>query len=248
MSLSRIKSLFSFQMFHMILKESRRFSYYWLGLLIFSACSNPFGAGADVYETAYIRSNGSGRFEIAIDLNKARKFINIARYFNRDPAACTQTTVHKAFRKTAKRLKRVPGIKKIATARDANMLNFKLSFEFSSIKALNRAMRKIDAHVDQQRLTYFKMNSRSFVRIDTRSITKLIAYLQSHDDSSVTSFDLETFFKNSTYQFAYSFDKTIKRTTNKLASITSNRKTVILKQHIFDEQERRLSFSNKVVF
>ena len=92
------------------------------------------------------------------------------------------------------------------------------------------------------------MNSRSFVQVDTRSIAKLIAYYQTQDDAYIVSFDLEMFFKDITYQFVYSFDRAIKETTHKLARITKDRKRVILEQHIFDEQERELSLSNKVVF
>lgn len=201
-----------------------------------------------MYEGAYFRNDGSGKFEISVDLSKVEKFIKMASYFNRDPSECTRAAVHQAFRHTANRLRRVPEITQVTTALGARALRFKLSFEFGSIKALNRAMRKIHANVDQRGLTYFKMNNHAFMRIDTKSIARLVAYRQTHDDSYVTSFDLETFFKNSTYQFVYSFDKPIRKRSHRLSRITQDRRTVILKQHIFDEQERNTSFSNKILF
>lgn len=42
------------------------------------------------------------------------------------------------------------------------------------------------------------MHSRSLVQVDTRSITKLIAYYQTWDDSYIASFDLETLLKKIT--------------------------------------------------
>lgn len=227
-----------------MLKKSRRFIYYLLGLSVLSACSIPFKAGVDVYEGAYFHNDGSGKFEFSVDLSKVEKFIKMASYFNRDPSECTRAAVHQAFRHTANRLKRVPEITQVTTARDARALRFR----FSSIKALNRAMRKIHANVDRKRLTYFKMNNHAFMRIDTQSIARLVAYYRTHDDSYVTSFDLETFFKNSTYQFAYSFDRPIRQRSHKFSRITQDRRTVVLKRHIFDEQEKSISFSNKIIF
>ncbi|MEL6606777.1 MAG: hypothetical protein AAFP88_00810 [Bacteroidota bacterium] len=231
-----------------MLEKSRRFSYYLLGLLALSACSMPLEAGVDVYEGAYFRNDGSGKFELSVDLSKVEKFIKMASYFNRDPSECTRAAVHQAFLHTANRLKRVPEITQVTTARNARALRFKLSFKFRSIKALNRAMRKIHARVDRRGMVYFKMNNHAFMRVDTRSIARLVAYRQTHDDSYVTGFDLETFFKNSTYQFVYSFDKPIRQRSHKLSRITQDRRTVILNQHIFDEQEKGVSFSNKIVF
>ena len=231
-----------------ILKKPQPFSYYLLGLLMVSACSLPFKAGIDVSEKAYFHNDGSGQFTISVNLAKVERFIKMASYYHRDPSRCTRAAVHQAFRQTAKRLKRVPGINKVTTARDSKALRFKLRFEFKNIQALNRAMRKICAHVDKKGMTYFRMSDRSFVRVDTQSIAKRLATHQTYDDSHVTSFDLDTFFKNSTYQFVYSFDKNIKKHSHKLARITQDRRTIILKQCIFAAREKNLSFSNKIVF
>lgn len=226
----------------------KRIGSYVFGILLLTSCGNFLKFGVDVYEIVHIHENGSGEFEIAVDLRKAEKFIDIAEYLAKEDPKFAQLAVHRAFRKTAKRLRRVPGIQKISTARDAKMLHFKLSFHFANIKALNRAMRKIYTHVDAPQLSYFKMNRKAFIRLDTRSIANLIKYYYEKDDSRIRSFDIEAFFKDITYTLIYKFDRKIKRATNRLAQVSRDRKMVVLKQHLLDDEERELSFSNKVIF
>ena len=230
------------------MKKIQHFSCYLLGLLVLSSCSNACKFGPDFYETAYIHDNGSGRFEIVVDLKKTAKFIKLARYLNSETPQIVQKAVHTVFRRTAKKLRSVPGITTIATAHDAELLRFKLSFAFGSIQALNRAMQKIYAHVDQQPLAYFTMDRQALVRVGTRSMARLIANYQAYDDLFMASFDLETFFKDTTYQLVYHFDREAQGAPHKLARLTEDHKTVIFKQHVFNTQEKSLSLDHKVVF
>ena len=230
------------------MNKLQRLGRYLLLLLIFSACQKPFEFGFDIYEIAHYHNNGAGRFELMVDLTKARKFFRIESYINRSKPKRTQTLIKKAFQDIHRRLRGVQGISRISTAYDKQMLYFKLSLHFSSIRALNNAMRKISAHADRAKLTYFSMDRHSLVRLDVQSIVGLGEYYQARDDSYIASFDLKTFFKDVTHRTAYSFDREIKKVTNQAATISKSRRVVTLQLCLFNEKEGASSIGNQVFF
>lgn len=230
------------------MKKIQRLVGYLLCVLTLSACQRPFECGFDIYEVAHFHDDGTGKLEILVDLAKARKFFRIERYINRSKAGYTQMLVKKAVQDMSRRLRKVGGISKVFTAHDKHVLHLKLGFHFNSIGALNKAMRKIHAHVGRSRLIYFKMNQKSLVRLDPKSIVRLVERYQRRDDSYIASFDLKTFFKDVTYKTVYSFDKEVKKVTNKSAIISRSRRMVVLQHHLLREKERSGSISNQIFF
>lgn len=229
------------------MKKIRCLSCYLLCLLVLSS-SKFFEYGLDIYETGHIHNNGSGQFEIAADLTRAEQLIKSASLFAKVPPEVVQKSVQAALSEAANSLKGVSGISNVTTTHDARMLHFKLSFQFNSIKALNRAMRKLHAHAGHPGYTYFKMDQSSFVRVDTQSIAQLLTHYRAQANPHITSLNLKTFLNVVTYHLAYRFDRKIKKATNALASIAEDRFTVLLKQPLFDTSERELSLSNKIIF
>ncbi len=221
--------------------------YYLLCLLVLSS-SKLFAIGLDIYETGHIRNDGSGQFEIAADLTRAEQLIKVASLFANVTPEVAQKSIAGALSEAVNSLQDVLGISNVATAHDAKMLHFKLSFQFNSIKALNSAMHKLHTHAGHPGYTYFKMDHGSFVRVDTQSIAQLLTHYHAQADLPIANLNLKTFSNVVTYHLTYRFDKKIKTTTHTLATISEDRLTLSLKQPLFDESERELSLNNKITF
>ncbi len=230
------------------MKQIRYLSGCLLGLLALSSYTNLFECGLDIYETGHMHNNGSGRFEIAADLTKSEQLIEMVGLLANITPDIAKRSVQGVFLGAANSLKSVSGISHITTTHDAKMLHFKLSFQFNSIKALNRAMHQLYTHVDHPGCTYFTMDHRSFVRIDTQNIAQLLAHYYAKADPQIANLIPKKSLNVVTYQLAYSFDKKIKKATNPLSSISEDRFTLFLKQPLVDACEEELSLSNKIIF
>src|SRR5690606_25642197 len=127
--------------------------------------------------------------------------------------------IHDAYLSAAERLKNVPGISKITTIHDENMLHFGVAFEFKNIKALNQAMEQVMLMHPSGRI-YFRLNQKGFIRTYLQSMSKLIEYYKKYDDSLTKSFDLDFFTRNMRYIIRYSFGHQIHKAMNPLATIS----------------------------
>lgn len=229
------------------MKKIRCLSYYLLCLLVLSS-SKLFAIGLDIHETGHIHNDGSGQFEIAVDLTRAEQLIKIASLFANVTPEVAQKSIQGALSEAASSLQGVLGISNIATVHDAKILHFKLRFQFDSIKALNNAMHKLHTHAGHPGYTYFKMDHGSFVRVDTQNIAQLLTHYHAQADLPIANLSLKNFSNIVTYHLTYRFDKKIKNTTHTLATISEDRFTLFLKQPLFDESERELSLNNKITF
>ena len=225
--------------------------YCLLSLFVFNAYStysNFLGLGIDVYETGHIHHNGAGRFEIAIDLSKAEQLIKMVSLFTKVTPEAMQKRVQEGCSVAAKSLEGISGISNVAAAHSAQMQCAKLSFQFHCINALNEAIGKLYTHIDHPGTTHFKMDCDTFTRRDAPHLTQLLADYHKTLDAQAESMILKTMVNAITYNITYSFDKKIKKTTNKLAHISENRLTVFLKQSLGDAHEKEASLSNTVTF
>ncbi len=230
------------------MKALRNFVVWSVCVLALGACQKPFEFGLDVYEIVHFCKNGTGTLEVAVDLTKAEKFMRIERFINRRKTIRTKQLIVHAFEATGRALRQTQGVSQLKVGHDKHRRHFKLSFRFSSIRALNRAMRQLHAFVDRPNTTYFRMDGRSLTRIDTRSIVKLINHYQAQDDSFIASFDLRTFFRHISYKTAYSFEQPVRGVSNKFAVISKNRRVVILKHHLLNEVGQGLTIGNRIFF
>ncbi len=219
-------------------------------LLCLLVCSsNKFlDVGLDLYETGRIHNNGSGQLELVADLTKAEQLIQVASLLTKSTSDTVKKSVKEAFSEAADILKCVTGVNNVVTEHNATMLYFKLRFEFNSVKALNEAVRKLYTHVSYPGCTSFKMDRRSFVRVDTQNVAQLLAHYCAQTDPYIANLISKTFLSAVTYHLAYSFDREIKKVTHTLASISEDRKTVLLTQSLANAQENKLSLSTTISF
>jgi hypothetical protein len=230
------------------MKKLRYLSGYLLCLLTLSSYTNPFEYGLDIFETGHIHNNGSGNFEIAADLTKAEPLIKMVGLLTNIVPDIATISVQEVFLEVANSLKKISGISHVAATHDEKQLHFKLSFQFRSIKALNRAIRQLYTHAEHPGCTYFKMDHRSFKRVDTQNFAQLSAYYHAKIDPKIANMIPPKKLNVVTYHLAYRFDKKIKTTTHTLASISEDRFTLFLEQPLFDACEKEVSLSNEIIF
>lgn len=223
-----------------------RFSATLFLLATLCSCSAFTEGGVKIYEFISFQNNGSGKFEIVVDLSEAKKFTTIERYLIE--RGYTQKVAQRNFQNTAQKLSHVAGVHKVCVAHDQALLHFKLGFSFDSLRALNKAMRTIFLYIDSPNANYFAMNAHAFMRLDTKSIARLVDHYQTKDNTYVASFDLQIFFGSTVYKTIYTFDKEIKKCSNKLAKLSRDRRTIVVEHLVFDEREQELSIGNKILF
>ena len=230
------------------MKKIQHLHCYLLCLLVLSSHTNLFDYGLDLYETGHIHNNGSGQFEIAADLTRAEQLIRIVSLFANVTPDTAKKSVQSVFSEVADDLKSISGISNVAATHDAKTLYFKLSFHFSSIKALNRAMYQLYTHADHPGRTSFEMNRHAFSRVDTQNIAQLLTYYYAKADPRIANIIPKKSLNVITYNLTYSFDKKIKHTTHVFSSISEDRFTLSLKKPLFDAYQEKLSLSNKIFF
>lgn len=227
----------------------RKIQYLTCLLCLLVCSSNKFlDVGLDLYETGRIHHNGSGQLELIADLTKAEQLIQVASLLTENTSDTVKKSVKEAFSEAADILKCVTGVNNVVTEHNATMLYFKLRFEFSSVKALNEAVHQLYAHVSYPGCTSFKMDRRSFVRVDTQNVAQLLAHYCAQTDPYIANLISKTFLSAVTYHLTYSFDREIKKVTHTLASISEDRKTVLLTQSLANAQENKLSLSTTISF
>ena len=229
-------------------KNIKRLFIYINFITLFSGCTNLFDFGFDVYELAHFRKNGSGKFEIVFSLERMSKLMSLGEYMAQEHVEFARLLIQDAFLATGESLEKILGISKVTNIHDERMLYFKLSFEFKNISALNKAMAQMNINADPPDVVYFKMNEHAFMRMHTQAIPKLVEYYQGYDDSLTKSFDLPFFFRNMRYIIRYSFSQEIRKATNPLATVSKDRKSLTVIQHVFDKKEKDLLSNNSIFF
>ena len=224
-------------------------------LVSYNAYGNLLVPNVDIYETAYVHANGSGKFEIAVDLAKVESLIKLACFLANVTPEVTKQGIQEAYSRASHSLEDIPGISNVTTTCDADMLNFSLCFQFDKISALNEAIRVLYGLIDHPGATHFKMDRHAFSRTDTVNAAQLLAHYRKsaesqHEDTGAQTNDLiiKNILNVITYHIAYSFDREIKEVTNTLVSISEDSKKIILTQPLADVCAKELSFNNRVTF
>jgi hypothetical protein len=217
-------------------------------LISLSACKYPFDLELCLQEKAHFYQNGSGKFEVTLDLEKARKVIALVEYIAQGYIRFVKLIIANSFLSTSRSLQYISGISQIKVSHGPDMLFFSLSFQFRDTQALNKAMNALYLNVDPPQTVYFKMKNSIFIRKDTAGLIRLAHYYRNVDDSATKSFDLDFFLRNMQYTVQYSFDQSLRQVSNPLASIGTDQRSVTLVHYPFKKEKKSSSISNKIVF
>ncbi|WP_123662357.1 hypothetical protein [Candidatus Cardinium hertigii] len=228
-------------------KRKTKFSVFVLLFFVYSV-SNVFALGINFIERASFNEDKSGIFSIKVDLTQTGRLVSIIKYLNKDYGDIAKFIDHDHLCVIKERFKKIPDINEVRVKYNKEMLTFTIKFKFKNIQALNKAMRKINKGIDPPKITYFSLSDELFVREDINGIAKKLILYQKNDNCLVKSLDLASFFKGTTYTTVYTFHKKIERFSHPLGELTTNKKTIQIKHHIFADNETEESIGNRIHF
>ena len=136
------------------------------------------------------------------------------------------------FRADASKIK---GTSKISTSYDFNTYVFKINFSYNSIETLNAVLNTIDK---KNSLVHFKNNNGRFERIASYPLPKDLAKKEDKKEdllkANITS--------------VYTFDKDVATVQNPNAKLSKSKKTVFLKQNIWNVLNNNKLMNNSISF
>jgi len=136
------------------------------------------------------------------------------------------------FRADASKIK---GTSKIATSYDFENYIFKINFSYNSIETLNAVLNTIDK---KNTLVHFKDNNGKFERIASYPLPKDLAKKEDKKEDLLKA----------NITAVYTFDKDVATVQNQNSKLSKSKKTVFLKQNIWNVLNNNKLMNNSIRF
>ena len=136
------------------------------------------------------------------------------------------------FRADASKIK---GTSKISTSYDFNTYVFKINFSYNSIETLNAVLNTIDK---KNSLVHFKNNNGRFERIASYPLPKDLAKKEDKKEDLLKA----------NITAVYTFDKDVATVQNPNSKLSKSKKTVFLKQNIWNVLNNNKLMNNSISF
>ena len=136
------------------------------------------------------------------------------------------------FRAEASKIK---GISKISTSYDFNTYIFKINFSYNSLETLNAVLNAIDK---KNTLVHFKNNNGKFERIASYPLPKNL----------IKNEDKKEDLLKANIVAVYTFDKDVAKVQNANSKLSKSKKTVFLKQNIWNVLNNNKLMNNSISF
>ena len=136
------------------------------------------------------------------------------------------------FRAEASKIK---GISKISTSYDFNTYIFKINFSYNSLETLNAVLNAIDK---KNTLVHFKNNNGKFERIAAYPLPKNL----------IKNEDKKEDLLKANIVAVYTFDKDVAMVQNANSKLSKSKKTVFLKQNIWNVLNNNKLMNNSISF
>ena len=136
------------------------------------------------------------------------------------------------FRAEASKIK---GVSKISTSYDFNTYIFKINFSYNSLETLNAVLNAIDK---KNTLVHFKNNNGKFERIASYPLPKNL----------IKNEDKKEDLLKANIVAVYTFDKDVAMVQNANSKLSKSKKTVFLKQNIWNVLNNNKLMNNSISF
>lgn len=136
------------------------------------------------------------------------------------------------FRADASKIK---GTSKISTSYDFNTYVFKINFSYNSLETLNAVLNTIDK---KNPLVHFKNNNGRFERIASYPLPKDLAKKEDKKEDLLEA----------NITAVYTFDKDVATVQNPNSKLSKSKKTVFLKQNIWNVLNNNKLMNNSISF
>lgn len=203
-------------------------------LLVIATCVL-FTSCFEIKEIVHFNKDGSGDFQFIIDMSAMKALIEMAGEAEEgeeeeDPFA----DAGDSFDEQIEAISKIDGITSAESIADEDTYMFGLKFSFADVNALNDALNEVfkDEGGDKDR-TFFKASKKKIERVDAVNMKDEFTKLMSEGGEEEGMEEAMMFFQDVKYVAEYTFDRKVKKVTNKDAAVSKNK--VVVEQFLFQE-------------
>lgn len=217
----------------------KKFTY----IILFS-CLILFQSCFEIIEQVFIKNDGSGNFQLVINLSKSKTRVNSIMKMKtvNGHDVPTKAEITEKVAAIEKTIAATTGISNVKTNLDFTNYIATLTCDFSKVTQLNTVVKNInDKEKGKQKI------EKSF---DLDAVTNVFSRLNKfqfrEDYNKMSNADKEV-FAGANYTAIYKFEKPVAQVSNKDANISPSKKAVMLKLNVLDIITNKKSIENKII-
>ncbi|MGB4772066.1 MAG: hypothetical protein WBP58_11425 [Chitinophagaceae bacterium] len=215
-----------------------------LTVLFLSGCIN-------ITEEIFLEKNGSGKYAMTMDLEKAVEMMDMLKSFAPDSLAgdVKEGNILDSVKDNFKVFDSIPGITNVKKEQKGNV--FTVSFDFKDIATLNEAMRKRNKKTETQKDLYtFAPGSFSFQDTTAFGMNDAMKELDgagSADSSAAAMEMFKSMIGDMNYTTIYHLPGKVSSFSNKEAKLDPDGKTLRLTVNLL-ERSKQMTLENNIRF
>jgi hypothetical protein len=211
-------------------------------LLLFS-CLLLFQSCFEIIEQVFIKNDGSGNFQLVINLSKSKTRVNSIMKMKtvNGHDVPTKAEISEKVAAIEKTIAGTAGISNVKTNLDFTNYIATLTCDFSKVAQLNTVVKNInDKEKGKQKI------EKSFdLDAATNMFSRLNKFQFREDYNKMSNADKEI-FSGANYTAIYKFEKPVAQVSNKDANVSPSKKAVMLKLNVLDIITNKKSIENKI--
>mgnify|MGYP000870864349 CR=1 FL=1 len=210
-----------------------------------------------IIEEVTFRDSGKGNYTMTLDMSAMKGMMDMLKNMSPDSTGGTEipsqgeqdnsmAQMGKELSGVASTLRNLKGIMNVTEINDTASFKFGYSFDFEDVAALNRALKvvnkdKYDSDVEE----VFKFNGKNFERLGTgdmgAEIKKALAEGGGEEEGGEEAMDMmKMMFADMSYKQVYHFpDREIKKNSNELAEVSTDKHSMTITLKPFDEEQQQ---------
>lgn len=205
----------------------------------------------EITEQVRLHNNGSGQFTLTVDMNQAQPLIELANSLSdNEDGADAKTELHTGMDESYERLKTVKGIGQPVIIKSKDGLLSGITFEFSNVAALNKAINVMRKNEQPQQ--YFTYQQGQLHRLNTLDQQIKVEAASDNNlpniDMTVNGSSIKDIMKSMVYRTEYVFDTPVKDVSNKEATLSADRRKVTVERYLLDDTHKAGTLENMIRF
>ncbi|MCP9752925.1 hypothetical protein [Ferruginibacter sp. HRS2-29] len=211
-------------------------------ILLFS-CLILFQSCFEIIEQVFIKNDGSGNFQLVINLSKSKTRVNSIMKMKtvNGHDVPTKAEITEKVAAIEKTIAGTAGISNVKTNLDFTNYIATLTCDFSKVAQLNTVVKNINDKEKGKQKT-----EKSFdLDAATNVFSRLNKFQFKEDYNKMSNADKEI-FSGANYTAIYKFEKPVSLVSNKDANISPSKKAVMLKLNVLDIITNKKSIENKI--
>ena len=229
-----------------------------LFLVFFAAGSLLLTGCLHIVEEVTFQKDGKGSYKMMLDMSELKGMMDMFKNMAPDSTAVAEGETPPAaegggnemvqmgeqLSGVSSSLKNVEGITNVVEINDTTNFQFGYTFNFTSVDALNKAIKVINKEkYDSKVEDVFKFSGKSFERLAESDLGEELKKALSEgedEDMEGNAEMMKMFFADMTYKQIYHFpDREIKKSTNELSEVGDDGHTLTITLKPFDEEQQK---------